>query len=127
MSVGAGHERRLHYFFLLPKSAGISPHCFVSHLMMGTVVGWVASQRSARATRLVGLGCRVIALEFGLAVPLLYPKNGVVRIGIDDLVANALLFHQGQGVDNGEELTDVVGATHRSKWKTRAPVARSMH
>ena len=33
----------------LPKSAGISPHFFVSHLKIGTVTGWVRSQFSARA------------------------------------------------------------------------------
>ena len=40
---------RLRFYPFLPKSAGISPHFFVSHFMIGTVTGWVRSQFSARA------------------------------------------------------------------------------
>ena len=35
--------------YFLPKSAGISPHCGVSHFIMGTVISLLASQYSARA------------------------------------------------------------------------------
>ena len=35
--------------YFLPKSAGISPHCFVSHFIIGVVTLCVCSQCSARA------------------------------------------------------------------------------
>lgn len=59
----------------------------------------------------VGFGCRVIAHEFGLAMLVAHPEDGVVRVGVDGLIAYALLVHEGQGVYDGKEFADVVGAT----------------
>ena len=41
--------------------------------------------------------------------------NGVVGVAVYDLVLDAPLFHQCQCVNNGKELTDVVGAVHGTK------------
>ena len=54
------------------------------------------------------------ALQFGLALLLAYPELGIHAVAIDYLVGNALLCHQGEGVDDGEELADVVGAVDRT-------------
>ena len=60
---------------------------------------------------LFGLGC---ALQFGLALFLAYPELGIHAVAINDLVGNAFLLHQGEGVDDGEKLADVVGAVDRT-------------
>ena len=54
------------------------------------------------------------ALQFGLALLLAYPELGIHAVAVDYLVGNALLCHQGEGVDDGEELADVVGAVDRT-------------
>ena len=54
------------------------------------------------------------ALQFGLALLLAYPELGIHAVAIDYLVGNAFLVHQGEGVDDGEELADVVGAVDRT-------------
>ena len=59
-----------------------------------------------------GLRC---ALQFGLALSLLNPQYGVVRVGIDGLARNALAVEQCKRVYNGEEFADVVGAVHRTE------------
>ena len=43
------NRRSIYNVHLRPKSAGTSPHCLVSHFIIGLVKRWVASQRSARA------------------------------------------------------------------------------
>ena len=60
---------------------------------------------------LFGLGS---ALQFGLALFLAYPELGIHAVAINYLVGNALLLHQGEGVDDGEKLADVVGAVDRA-------------
>ena len=60
---------------------------------------------------LLGLRC---AKQLGLALLLVYPDLGIYAVAVDYLVGNALLFHQGEGVDDGEELADVVGAVDRT-------------
>ena len=54
------------------------------------------------------------ALQFGLALFLVYPELGIHADAVDYLVGNAFLSHQGEGVDDGEELADVVGAVDRT-------------
>ena len=54
------------------------------------------------------------ALQFGLALFLVYPELGIYAVAVDYLVGNAFLVHQGEGVDDGEELADVVGAVDRT-------------
>lgn len=61
---------------------------------------------------LFGLRC---ALELGLALALLYPQNGVVRVGIYRLARYALLVEQRQGVYDGEKLAYVVSAVYGSE------------
>jgi len=53
-------------------------------------------------------------LQFGLALFLAYPELGIHAVAINYLVGNALLLHQGEGVDDGEKLADVVGAVDRT-------------
>ena len=60
---------------------------------------------------LFGLGS---VLQFGLALFLAYPELGIYAVAINYLVGNALLLHQGEGVDDGEKLADVVGAVDRT-------------
>lgn len=52
-------------------------------------------------------------LQFGLALFLFYPQLGIHAVAVDYLVSNPPLFHQGKGVDYGEELADIIGAV---KW-----------
>ena len=59
-----------------------------------------------------GLLC---ALQFGLALSLLNPQYGVVRVGVDGLACNALAVEQCKRVYNGEEFAYVVGAVHRTE------------
>ena len=54
------------------------------------------------------------ALQFGLALLLVYPELGIHAVAVDYLVGNAFLGHQSEGVDDGEELADVVGAVDRT-------------
>ena len=54
------------------------------------------------------------AKQLGLALLLVYPDLGIYAIAVDYLAGNALLCHQGEGVDDGEELADVVGAVDRT-------------
>ena len=54
------------------------------------------------------------ALQLGLALLLVYPELGIHAVAVDYLVGNAFLGHQGEGVDDGEELADVVGAVDRT-------------
>ena len=43
-------------------------------------------------------------LQLGLALFLFYPQLGIHAVAIDYLVGNPPLFHQGKGMDYGEEL-----------------------
>ena len=52
-------------------------------------------------------------LQLGLALFLFYPQLGIHAVAVDYLVSNPPLFHQGKGVDYGEELADIIGAV---KW-----------
>ena len=54
------------------------------------------------------------AKQLGLALLLVYPDLGIYAVAVDYLAGNALLCHQGEGVDDGEELADVVGAVDRT-------------
>ena len=54
------------------------------------------------------------ALQLGLALLLVYPELGIHAVAVDYLVGNAFLGHQGEGVDDGEKLADVVGAVDRT-------------
>ena len=53
--------------------------------------------------------------QLGLTLFFVDPQNGVVRIGIDNLVCDAQLLHQCQRMNDGKELTDVVRTMHRSE------------
>ena len=70
---------------------------------------------------LVGFGCGVVVHEFGLAMLVAHPEDGVVRVGVDGLVVYALLVHEGQGVYDGKELADVVGAPDGSEVEDPRP------
>jgi len=50
------------------------------------------------------------ALQLGLALALGDPEDGVVGVAVDGLIVQALLPTEGEGVDDGKELSDVVGA-----------------
>ena len=52
-----------------------------------------------------------VPLQFGLALFLVHPQNGVVTVAVYGL-ADALLLLQCQCMDNGKELSDVVCAVH---------------
>ena len=54
------------------------------------------------------------ALQLGLALLLVYPELGIHAVAVDYLVGDAFLGHQSEGVDDGEELADVVGAVDRT-------------
>jgi len=69
----------------------------------------------------VGFGCGVVAHELGLAMLVAHPEDGIVRVGVDSLVVYALLVHEGQGVYDGEELADVVGATNGAEMEDLRP------
>ena len=54
--------------------------------------------------------CLGVTLQFGLALPLLYPEDCVVGVAIDGLVMQTFLPTKRQGMHNSQELPDVVGA-----------------
>src|SRR3712207_838065 len=56
-------------------------------------------------------------LQLGLTLLFLDPQNGVITVGINDFITNTLLLHQGQRMDDGQELTDIVGTLHRPEMK----------
>ena len=58
-----------------------------------------------------------VALQLRLALLLVHPQDGIVRVAVYDLVAYALLVHKRKGVDNSQELTYIVGSLHRSETK----------
>ena len=75
---------------------------------------------------LLGLWC---AFELRLALSLLHPQDGVVRVGVDGLALYALLVEQGESVYYGEKFAYVVRAVYGSEvehLRTRSEVvARS--
>ena len=60
------------------------------------------------------LFCARRALKFSLALAFAYPEDGVVAVGIYGFLRPRPL-NEGQGVDYGEELANVIGAIHRAK------------
>lgn len=49
-------------------------------------------------------------LQFCLALAFVDPEDGVVGIAVDGLVEKSLIPAEGQGVDDGQEFTDIIGA-----------------
>ena len=66
----------------------------------------------------------LVALELGLAFAVAHPEDSVIGVRIDYLVGDALLLHECQGMDNGQKLTDVVGAVHRAIVKHPCPCSQ---
>ena len=62
-----------------------------------------------------------IADKCRLAMLLVHPQDGIVGIAVDDLVCYSLPLHQGQGVDDGKELSDVVRPQHGAEMKHLLP------
>ena len=56
----------------------------------------------------------LVARQGGLAFLLRYPEYGIVTVGIDGL-SDSFSLHERQGMDDGEELSDVVGAVNRTE------------
>ena len=54
------------------------------------------------------------ALQLGLAFPLANPEDGVIAVGIDGFGVKSLLPTEGEGMYNGQELPDVIGAVNRT-------------
>ena len=61
---------------------------------------------------LVELFCLRRALQLGLTLTLCHPQDGVIRVRIDGFVVQALLPTKSQGMDDGQELPDIIGAMH---------------
>ena len=47
-------------------------------------------------------------LELGLTLPLRHPEDGIIAVGVDGLVMEALVPTECQGMDDGEEFPDIV-------------------
>lgn len=58
--------------------------------------------------------------QFGLALALLHPKNGVVTVGVDGLL-QSMPLHQSEGMDDGEKLAYVVGAVDGAEMENSLP------
>ena len=56
-------------------------------------------------------------LQFCLAFALVNPENGIVGITIDGLIEKTLIPTESQGMDNGQELTDIICSLHGTKVK----------
>ena len=54
------------------------------------------------------------ALQLGLALTLRDPKDGIVGVGIDGFVVQALIPAKGEGMNDGKKLSDVIGAMNRA-------------
>ena len=63
---------------------------------------------------LVQLFCFGIVGKGGLTTFLVYPQDGIVAVAVDGFAYSHLLL-QGQGVNDGQELPDVVGAKYRTE------------
>ena len=57
------------------------------------------------------------ALQLCLALPLRHPENGIVTVGIDGLIGQALLPTEGKGMHDGQEFTDIISAMNRAVMK----------
>ena len=55
-----------------------------------------------------------ISLQFGLALALLYPEDGIIAVGVDGLVVESLVPAECQCMDDGEKFPDVIRAVHRT-------------
>ena len=60
------------------------------------------------------LFCLGITLQLGLTFALLNPEDGIVRVGVDSFIVQALVPAKGEGVDDGEELTYIVCTMNRT-------------
>ena len=56
-----------------------------------------------------------IPLQCGLAFVFLNPEDGIIGIGIDGLVVKPLIPAKGKGMNDGEKLSDVIGAMNGTK------------
>ena len=61
---------------------------------------------------LIEVLCLRRALQFRLALPFLHPEDGIVAVGVDGLLVLPLLPAECQRVDDGQKLTDIVGAVN---------------
>lgn len=57
------------------------------------------------------------ALQLCLALPLRHPENGIVTVGIDGLIGQALLPTEGKGMHDGQELPDIISAMNGTVMK----------
>ena len=51
------------------------------------------------------------AFQLCLALPLGHPEDGVVRVGINGFVVQALVPAEGKSMDDGQELPDIIGTS----------------
>ena len=58
--------------------------------------------------------CLGRALEFGLTLALGDPEDGIVGVAVDGLVVQALVPAESEGMNDSQELPDVVRAMHRT-------------
>ena len=56
-----------------------------------------------------------ITRQFGFALLLVHPQNGVIAVAVNGFVVDAHLVHQRRGVDDGKKFTDVIGAAYGSR------------
>lgn len=66
---------------------------------------------------LIELFCLWRTLQFGLAFAFLDPKDGVVRIRIDRLIVQTLIPTEGESMNNGKKLPDIIGAVNGAEVK----------
>ena len=57
------------------------------------------------------------ALQLCLALPLRHPENGIVTVGIDGFIGQALLPTKGEGMDNRQELANIISTMNGAVMK----------
>ena len=62
-----------------------------------------------------------IADKRRLAMLLVHPQDGIIGVTVDDLVCYSLPLHQGQGVYDGKELSDVIRTLYWSEMEDLSP------
>ena len=66
-------------------------------------------------------GGRFVMLQGGFTLLFVHPQDGIIRVAVDYLVFNALLFHQCQRMDNCQKLANVVRSRRRTEMKDALP------
>lgn len=85
----------------------------------GNMYGVLTEPQLGTGDDVVEAGGVGVALQLSLAMLLLNPEDGIVRVAVDDLVRDTLFLHECQRMDDGQKLPDVIRAVEWSEVEDR--------